>query len=92
MINFISNKHYSNRYRDEYWFEKLDNNKYSIEGNLQYWRVGGKEGESGIDKHDYGMIDPSGGPYLEPNGFAIDGKKVIRIFALLDTFGFETEN
>jgi len=57
-----------NRYGDEYHWEKLNDNEYLfvMEGeSLKYGRVGGKEGQSGIDYDDLGMFDPSGGPYVD---------------------------
>jgi hypothetical protein len=31
-----------NRYGNEYSFEKVDDNTYTIVGELSYWRFGGK--------------------------------------------------
>jgi hypothetical protein len=91
MINFQTNKKYTNRYRDEYYFEETAANHYTIKGGLDHWRMGGKEGELDINVDDLGMIDPSGGPFLTPNFFAIDGYPVKRIYTIRDGgFGFET--
>lgn len=91
MINYESGKKYTNRYKDVFWFEKHGDGVYSIEGNLQYWRVGGHENESGIDVNSYGMVDPSGGPFLCVNDFTINKKKCVRMFSEDETFLFEVE-
>lgn len=91
MINFVSDKRYTNRYRDTYWFERVDSNVYSIQGELKHWRCGGMEGEDSINSSNYGMIDPAGGPFLSPNYFSIDGQMVIRIFSNGENFCFEVE-
>lgn len=67
-----------NRYGDEYSFEKISDNVYTIVGDLKYWRFGGKEGQSGIDDNDLGFADPSGGPFIAP-GYKIEGRSVTRI-------------
>lgn len=57
-----------NRYGDEYYWEKLSDNEYKfvMEGDsMKYCRMGGKEGQEGIDPNDLRMFDPSGGPYIE---------------------------
>ncbi len=77
-----------NRYGDEYDFEKLNENTYTIVGNLQYWRYGGKEGQEGIDVNDLGFVDPSGGPFLAV-GMKIDGRKITRICAEDEKIFFE---
>ncbi len=77
-----------NRYGDEYDFEKLNENTYTIVGKLQYWRYGGKEGQEGIDTNDLGFVDPSGGPFLAV-GMRIDGRKITRIRAQDEKIFFE---
>lgn len=80
---FLTNKKYVNRYRDEYQFIKESDTVYlfDMSGDSMKWcRFGGKEGESRINDFDLGFIDPSGGPFLEPDGFTIDGHDVVRIF------------
>ena len=67
-----------NRYGDEYRFEKIDEDTYTIKGNLKYWRYGGKDGQSGIDENDLGFVDPSGGPFIAV-GSKIEGRTVTRI-------------
>lgn len=92
MLKFISEKVYSNRYRDEYKIVKVDENIYKFEmKNLEYCRWGGKEDQKEIDMNDLGMFDPSGGPFLEPGQFEIDGRKVIRLFSN-EYIGFEVEH
>ena len=67
-----------NRYGDEYWFEKIDDETYVILGELNHWRFGGKEGIEGVNMEDLGFVDPSGGPYIAI-GMTIEGKIVKRI-------------
>ena len=75
-----------NRYGDEYWFDQLQPNLFTIKGDLKYWRFGGKEGQQEIDMNDLGMCDPSGGPYLAV-GMMIEGRKIVRISAYGDLDG-----
>jgi hypothetical protein len=94
MDSFVSGKEYVNRYHDNYRFIKESNTLYtfSMDGDsMNYCRFGGKEGVSGIDRNDLGMVDPSGGPYMSINEMAIDGRKVIRIFSSDIGIGFEVE-
>ena len=56
-----------NRYGVEYNFVHIADNLYrfdmeDIDSNLM--RLGGKEGQEGINFNDLGMFDPSGGPYI----------------------------
>lgn len=67
-----------NRYGDEYRFEKLSENTYTIVGDLKYWRYGGREGQEQMDMSDIGFVDPSGGPFISI-GAIIEGRKVVRI-------------
>ena len=69
-----------NRYGDEYWFDQLQPNLYNIKGNLQYWRFGGREGQTEMDMNDLGFVDPSGGPFIEV-GMKIEGRNIVRITA-----------
>jgi hypothetical protein len=75
-----------NRYGDEWYWEKIapDQYKFIMSGDgLEYGRVGGKVGQSGIDMQDLGMFDPSGGPYVSCRGdypgTMIEGKEIIHI-------------
>lgn len=79
-----------NRYGDEFLFEKVDENIYTIVGNLKYWRYGGQDGQDSIDYNNLGFVDPSGGPFIAP-GYMIDGRKVIRIIAAEEKIYFEVE-
>jgi hypothetical protein len=79
-----------NRYGDEYTFEKIDDNTYTIVGDLKYWRYGGKEGQEQMDFSDLGFVDPSGGPFVSI-GYQIEGRKVNRIRALGEQLFFEVE-
>ncbi len=67
-----------NRYGDEYSFQKLSENTYTIVGDLKYWRYGGREGQQQMDMSDVGYVDPSGGPFISLGSF-IDGRRVVRI-------------
>lgn len=82
-----------NRYGTEYFFTQLDENIYQIMGDLDYWRFGGKEGQDKIDTSDLGMVDPSGGPYLEV-GMKLPSvnKPIRRIFVDDRRICFEVDN
>ena len=67
-----------NRYGDEYNFEQLSENVYTIVGDLKYWRFGGREGQAQMDMSDVGFVDPSGGPFIAL-GYHIEGRPVTRI-------------
>lgn len=67
-----------NRYGDEYRFEKISDNTYTIKGDLKYWRFGGKEGQSEIDTNDLGFVDPSGGPFIAV-GSKIENRTITKI-------------
>jgi hypothetical protein len=79
-----------NRYGDEYSFKKLDENTYTIEGDLKYWRMGGREGQQEMDFNDLGFVDPSGGPFISL-GYVIEGRKIVRIGAVGEDIFFEVE-
>jgi hypothetical protein len=79
-----------NRYGNEYTFEKVDENTYTIVGELSYWRYGGKEGQNEMDFSDLGFVDPSGGPFIGI-GYLIEGRKVNRIRAVGEQLFFEVE-
>jgi hypothetical protein len=72
-----------NRYGNEYTFEKINENTYTIKGDLKYWRFGGREGQNGMDFSDLGFVDPSGGPFIAV-GAEIEGRKIVRIGAAGD--------
>ncbi len=69
-----------NRYGDEYWFDQVQPNLYTIKGDLKYWRFGGREGQEKIDLNDLGFVDPSGGPWLAV-GMSIEGRTIKKISA-----------
>jgi hypothetical protein len=75
-----------NRYGDEYSFARVDENTYTIVGNLNYWRFGGREGQERMDMSDLGFVDPSGGPFIAL-GANIEGRKIVRISASGDLNG-----
>jgi hypothetical protein len=74
----MSETRFKNRYGDEYWFKQLTEDTYTICGDLNYWRYGGKEGQEGIDHLDLGFVDPSGGPFITA-GYKINGRTVKQI-------------
>ena len=60
-----------NRYGDEYYWEQIGDKEYRfvMEGtSMNYCRIGGKEGQEGVDPNDLGMFDGSGGPYVAVGG------------------------
>lgn len=67
-----------NRYGDEYRFEQVNENTYTISGSLKYWRYGGREGQAQMDFTDLGFVDPSGGPFIAL-GMIIEGREIVRI-------------
>jgi hypothetical protein len=69
-----------NRYGNEYSFQRVDENTYTIVGDLKYWRFGGREGQNEMDMTDLGFVDPSGGPFIGV-GAEIEGRCVRRIRA-----------
>jgi hypothetical protein len=75
-----------NRYGNEYTFEKVNEDTYTIVGNLKYWRFGGREGQREMDLTDLGFVDPSGGPFIAV-GAEIEGRKIVRISAAGDLDG-----
>lgn len=79
-----------NRHGDEYNFVKISNNVYAIEGNLKYWRYGGREGQERIDFDNLGFVDPSGGPFISL-GYKIDERVVMRIRIVDEKILFEVE-
>ena len=79
-----------NRHGNEYHFEKVDENVYTIVGELDYWRYGGREGQPNIDWNDLGFVDPSGGPFIGL-GSLIDGRKITRIRVENEKILFEVE-
>jgi hypothetical protein len=79
-----------NRYGDEYTFEQVNADTYTIKGDLKYWRYGGKEGQDQMDFNDLGFVDPSGGPFIS-TGYVIKGRKVIGIRAEGDELFFKVE-
>lgn len=68
-----------NRYGNEYWFAEAGEKILSVEGDLDYWRFGGKENTEGIDESNLGFADPSGGPFLAP-GYDTGSGIVKRVF------------
>ncbi len=80
-----------NRYGDEYSFNKVSENIYTIVGDLKYWRYGGREGQEQMDFSDLGFVDPSGGPFIEL-GMSIEGRKIKKISVVAnDDIYFEVE-
>lgn len=67
-----------NRYGDEYRFEKVNENTYTIIGDLKYWRYGGKEGQERVNLSDLGFVDPSGGPFIQV-GMTLENRTIKKI-------------
>jgi len=78
-----------NRYGNEYQFEQVNDNTYTIKGDLSYWRFGGRKGQEKMDFTDLGFVDPSGGPFIAV-GASIEGRKIVRISAEGDLDGMPT--
>ena len=88
---YTSNREYKNRYGDKYEFVGTDSpSRFLLEGELTHCRMGGKEGAEGIDQLDLGMIDPSGGPYIDL-GTLIDNKKITKISVYSEVIMLETD-
>jgi hypothetical protein len=79
-----------NRYGDEYHFEKVEENLYTIVGDLKYWRYGGNDGEDSVDYTNLGFVDPSGGPFIG-RGYMIEGRKVVNISMVKEKILFKVE-
>jgi len=69
-----------NRCGNQYDFQPVGPNTYTIVGDLNYWRYGGREGQQQMDFNDLGFVDPSGGPFIGL-GYKICGRTVVRIRA-----------
>ena len=80
-----------NRYGNEYYFEAVDANTFTIRGELSYWRFGGREGQPEMDFNDLGFVDPSGGPYIGL-GYMIEGRRVINIRSSGEDIFFQVES
>jgi hypothetical protein len=80
-----------NRYGNEYEFVKINDNTYTIVGDLEYWRYGGREGQPEMDFSDLGFVDPSGGPFIAI-GSLIEGRRIKKISVVAnDDIYFEVE-
>jgi hypothetical protein len=79
-----------NRHGNRYEFVKVDENTYTIKGDLKYWRYGGQEGQDRLDYNDLGFVDPSGGPFIGI-GYEIDQRKVVKIKVIGEDIFFEVE-
>tara|TARA_R110000772_G_scaffold6667_1_gene23280 strand:+ start:175 stop:447 length:273 start_codon:yes stop_codon:yes gene_type:complete len=88
---YTSNREYKNRYGDKYEFVGTDSpSRFILEGDLTHCRFGGKEGVEGLNNLDLGMIDPSGGPYIDLSTL-IDNKKITKISVYSEVIMLETE-
>ena len=70
-------------------FKKTGDNTYTIKGELEYWRFGGREGVE-MDMNNLGFVDPSGGPFISI-GYEIEGRKVTNIASTKDGIIFTVE-
>ena len=77
---FESNKVYKNRYGGEYQWDPVESGYiFNMEESaMDYCRMGGKEGQEGLDVNNLGMFDPSGGPFVTL-GTKVDGKAITKI-------------
>ncbi len=75
-----------NRYGDEYTFNKVNENTFTIVGDLKYWRFGGREGQERMDMTNLGFVDPRGGPFIAV-GMSIGGRTIKNISAEGDLDG-----
>ena len=86
-----------NRYGVEYSFTRVEDNLYRFniaESEMEYMRMGGREGQDEIDMEDLGMFDPSGGPYIEIGSKIYEGCNaltVTRIMSRADGLFVEAE-
>jgi hypothetical protein len=80
-----------NRDGVEYQFEKVNDNTYTIVGDLTYWRYGGREDQDQMDFMDLGFVDPSGGPFISV-GSEIEGRRIVRISEVDGRILFEVES
>lgn len=57
-----------NRHGIEYWFEKVSDKEYRFhmgpESEIDYMRMGGRDGQDELDMNDLGFFDPFGGPFI----------------------------
>ena len=74
-----------------YHFEKVNDNTYTIVGDLTYWRYGGREDQKQMDFMDLGFVDPSGGPFISVGG-EIEGRRIVRISEVDRRILFEVES
>lgn len=77
-----------NRYGENYSFQQVSENTWTLVGNFKYYRTGGFNGDSLIHNNDLGFFDPAGGPFIS-KGFVINGKKVTKIYMKENNFYFE---
>lgn len=81
-----------NRYGDEYSFELVSENTYTIVGDLKHWRFGGVEGQESLNTNDLGFVDPSGGPFIGIGGNLPGMKNTVkRIYVENDRILFEVQ-
>lgn len=56
-----------NRHGEEYSFYPKGNNQYKFVmtgSSMKYCRMGGLEGQEGVDHSNLGFFDPAGGPFI----------------------------
>ena len=88
---YKSNSEYKNRYGDRFEFVSTDSpSRFILEGDLNHFRYGGREGVEGVDLLNLGMVDPSGGPYVEL-GTKINNKSITKISIYSEVIMLETE-
>ena len=91
MYTYKNDTKYKNRYGDKFEFVSTDSpSRFILEGDLSYFRYGGKEGAEKMDLLDLGFVDPSGGPFVSL-GTEINGRKIAKISVYSEVIMLETE-
>ena len=76
-MNLMPNVPRYTRYGEEYHFEKLEDNVYTVNG-IEVQRAGGKDGQTELNLKDLGWVDFPGGPFIGL-GYNIGSQKVVKI-------------
>jgi len=75
-----------NRYGVEYSFAKVEDSLYRFhipESEMEYMRMGSREGQDEIDMENLGMFDPSGGPYIEIGSKIYEGCNALTVTRIM---------
>jgi len=91
MYTYKNDTEYKNRYGDKFEFVSTDSpSRFILEGDLSYFRYGGKQYQDKMDLLDLGFVDPSGGPFVDLDTL-INNKKVTKISVYSEVIMLETE-